>query len=53
MLGGVVSEEAVVALKALGARDVRAIGPAGRPLAEAFAAAADELAVAAEESARR
>ena len=53
VLGGAVSAEAVVALRALGARDVRAIGPAGRPLAEAFAAAAGELGAAAEASVRR
>ena len=53
VLGGVVSDEAIVALNAIGARDVRAIGPADRPLAEAFAAAAEELAVAADASVRR
>lgn len=52
VLGGQVSDEAVVALTALGARDVRAIGPAGRPLAEAFAAVVEELAAAAEASVR-
>jgi hypothetical protein len=48
VLGGRVSEEAIAPLRALGARDVRAIGPAGRPLAVALAAARDELAAAAE-----
>lgn len=52
VLGGRVSEEAIAPLRALGARDVRAIGPAGRPLAVALAAARDELAAAAESAVR-
>ena len=52
VLGGVVSPDAVTALQALGARSVRAIGPSGRPRQEAFAAAADELAVAAADATR-
>jgi glycerate 2-kinase len=48
VLGGRVSADAVAPLRALGALDVRAIGPAGRPLAVALAAARAELAAAAE-----
>jgi hypothetical protein len=42
-----VSAEAIAPLRALGARDVRAIGPAERPLDVALAAARAELAAAA------
>jgi glycerate kinase len=52
VLGGRVSREAVAPLRALGARDVRAIGPAGRPLGVALAAARTELATAAESAVR-
>ena len=48
VLGGRVSDDAIAPLRALGALDVRAIGPAARPLAVALAAAGDELAAAAE-----
>jgi glycerate 2-kinase len=48
VLGGQVSREAIAPLRALGALDVRAIGPAQRPLAVALAAAKDELAAATE-----
>jgi glycerate kinase len=48
VLGGKVSADAIGPLRALGARDVRAIGPAGRRLDVALAAARAELAVAAE-----
>jgi glycerate kinase len=48
VLGGRVSEDALAPLRALGALDVRAIGPAQRPLAQALAAARPELAAAAE-----
>jgi glycerate 2-kinase len=48
VLGGRVSDDAVAPLRRLGALDVRAIGPAERPLAVALAAARSELAVAAE-----
>lgn len=47
VFGGRVTDEAAAELRRRGARDVRPLGPAGRPLAEAFAAAADELAAAA------
>ena len=47
VLGGRVEPEAAAELRRRGARDVRAIGPAGRPLAEALAAAAGELEAAA------
>jgi glycerate kinase len=53
VLGGRVSDDAIAPLKSLGALDVRAIGPARRPLAEALAAAGPELAAAAEECMRR
>ena len=53
VLGGKVSAEAIAPLRALGARDVRAIGPAGRPLAVALAAARAELAAAAEAAVAR
>ncbi|ADB53430.1 glycerate kinase [Conexibacter woesei DSM 14684] len=53
VFGGRVIDEAAVELRRRGARDVRPLGPAGRPLAEAFAAAADELAAAAEAATRR
>ena len=53
VLGGRVSEDAVAPLRALGALDVRAIGPAQRPLAEALAAAGTELAAAAESAVRQ
>ena len=52
VLGGRVSAEAIEPLRALGALDVRAIGPAGRPLAVALAAAGAELAAAAEAAVR-
>jgi glycerate kinase len=52
VLGGKVSDDAIAPLRALGARDVRAIGPAGRPLAVALAAARDELSAAAEAAVR-
>jgi glycerate kinase len=52
VLGGQVSQEAIAPLRALGALDVRAIGPAQRPLAVALAAAKDELAAAAESTVR-
>ena len=52
VLGGRVSEDAVAPLRALGALDVRPIGPAERPLAEALAAAGTELAAAAESAVR-
>jgi glycerate kinase len=48
VLGGKVSADAIRPLRALGARDVRAIGPAGRRLDVALAAARAELAAAAE-----
>jgi glycerate kinase len=48
VLGGRVSAEAIAPLRALGALDVRAIGPAERPLDVALAAARTELAAAAE-----
>jgi glycerate kinase len=48
VLGGRVSADAVAPLRALGALEVRAIGPDERPLAEALAAARVELATAAE-----
>jgi hypothetical protein len=52
VLGGRVSADAVAPLRALGALDVRAIGPAERPLAEALAAAGAELAAASEAAVR-
>jgi glycerate kinase len=52
VLGGRVSEDSIAPLRALGALDVRAIGPAGRPLAVALAAAREELAAAAESAVR-
>jgi glycerate kinase len=52
VLGGRVSEDAVAPLRALGALDVRAIGPAQRPLVEALSAAGTELAAAAESAVR-
>jgi glycerate kinase len=52
VLGGRVSADAVAPLRALGALDVRAIGPAERPLDVALAAAAAELAAAAESAVR-
>ena len=48
VLGGRVSADAVAPLRALGALEVRAIGPDERSLAEALAVAAAELATAAE-----
>ncbi len=48
VLGGRVSDDAIAPLRALGATDVRAIGPAGRRLDVALAAAREELAAAAE-----
>jgi glycerate kinase len=48
VLGGRVSSEAVAPLCALGALDVRALGPADRPLEVALAAARAELEAAAE-----
>jgi glycerate kinase len=48
VLGGRVSADAIAPLSALGALDVRAIGPAERPLDVALAAARTELAAAAE-----
>jgi glycerate 2-kinase len=48
VLGGRVSADAIGPLRELGARDVRAIGPAGRRLDVALAAAGAELAAAAE-----
>ena len=52
VLGGRVTAEAIAPLKALGALDVRAIGPPGRRLDVALAAAAAELAAAAEDAVR-
>jgi glycerate kinase len=52
VLGGRVTNEAIAPLKALGAADVRAIGPAGRRLQVALAAAAADLARAAEKAVR-
>jgi glycerate kinase len=52
VLGGRVSDDAIEPLRALGALDVRAIGPANRPLAVALAAARNELAAAAESAVR-
>jgi glycerate kinase len=52
VLGGRVSADAIAPLRALGAQDVRAIGPSQRPLAVALAAAGEELAAAAEAAAR-
>jgi len=43
VLGGRVEPQAAAELRRRGAREVRAIGPAGRPLARALAAAGDEL----------
>lgn len=48
VLGGRVSADAVAPLRALGAMEVRAIGPDERSLAEALAVAGAELATAAE-----
>ncbi|MDX6560932.1 MAG: Glycerate kinase family, partial [Gaiellales bacterium] len=48
VLGGKVSAESIEPLRALGALDVQAIGPPGRRLDVALAAAASELAAAAE-----
>nr|WP_281381546.1 glycerate kinase [Conexibacter arvalis] len=47
VLGGRVEAEAAAELRRRGARDVRAIGPADRPLAAALAAAGEELEAAA------
>lgn len=52
VLGGRVSADAVGPLRALGALDVRAIGPAGRRLDVALKAARAELAAAAESATR-
>jgi glycerate kinase len=52
VLGGRVTAEAIEPLKALGARDVRAIGPPGRRLQVALAASAADLAAAAEKAVR-
>jgi glycerate kinase len=52
VLGGRVSGEAIAPLRALGALDVRALGPVDRPLDVALAAARAELAAAAESAAR-
>ena len=52
VLGGRVSPEAIAPLRALGALDVRAIGPAGRRLDVALAAARKELEAAAERAVR-
>ena len=52
VLGGRVSAEAIPPLRALGALDVRAIGPPDRPLAVALAAAREELAATAESAVR-
>jgi glycerate kinase len=52
VLGGRVIADAIAPLKALGALDVRAIGPAGRRLDVALAAAGTELAAAAEKAVR-
>jgi hypothetical protein len=48
VLGGKVSAESIAPLRALGALDVRAIGPPGRRLDVALAAAGRELTAAAE-----
>ena len=48
VLGGRVSADAIAPLRALGALDVRAIGPPGRRLDVALAASAEELAAAAQ-----
>jgi glycerate 2-kinase len=53
VLGGKVSAESIEPLRALGALDVQAIGPPGRRLDVALAAAADELAAAAERAVAR
>jgi glycerate 2-kinase len=53
VLGGKVSAESIEPLRALGALDVRAIGPPGRRLDVALAAAAGELAAAAERAVAR
>jgi glycerate kinase len=53
VFGGRVTNEAIEPLKALGAHDVRAIGPPGRRLQVALAATASELAAAAEKAVRR
>jgi glycerate kinase len=52
VLGGKVSAEAIAPLRALGALDVRAIGPPGRRLDVALKAARVELAAAAESAVR-
>ena len=52
VLGGKVSAEAIAPLRALGALDVRAIGPPGRRLDVALKAARTELATAAERAVR-
>jgi glycerate kinase len=52
VLGGRVNPEALEPLRALGALDVRAIGPAGRRLDVALAAARKELEAAAEKAVR-
>jgi glycerate kinase len=52
ILGGKVSADALEPLKALGALDVRAIGPAGRRLDVALAAAGRELTAAAARAVR-
>ncbi|MDX6619811.1 MAG: glycerate 2-kinase [Gaiellales bacterium] len=52
VLGGRVTPEAIAPLRALGAHDVRAIGPPGRRLDVALAAAAPELAAAAAKAVR-
>jgi glycerate kinase len=52
VFGGRVTNEAIEPLKALGAQDVRAIGPPGRRLQVALAATATELAAAAEKAVR-
>jgi hypothetical protein len=53
VFGGRVTNDAIEPLKALGAHDVRAIGPPGRRLQVALAATAAELATAAEKAVRR
>jgi glycerate kinase len=53
ILGGKVSADALAPLKALGALEVRAIGPAGRRLDVALAAAGAELTAAAAAAVRR
>ena len=53
VFGGRVTNDAIEPLKALGAHDVRAIGPPGRRLQVALAATGAELATAAEKAVRR